>query len=58
MMDCAEGKGPALSLNETSTPGDDGCIRRCIRCGIVETKGESAHGLVVDCKSCSSVGSM
>jgi hypothetical protein len=29
-----------------------------VRCGIVEMSGESAHGFVLDERSCSSVGSI
>lgn len=30
----------------------------CVKCGIVEIRGDSAHGLVSEVRSCSSVGSM
>ena len=38
--------------------GSSVMMRVCIKCGIVDTSGERAHGLVGDVKSCSRVGSM
>lgn len=44
-IDCAGG-------NTASSP------RECAKCGIVAASGDSAHGFVLEVRSCSSVGSI
>lgn len=39
-------------------PSTGAKIRVCVKCGIVEMRGERAHGRVDDVRSCSKVGSI
>jgi hypothetical protein len=45
-----------LLRDDDHCEADDG-MRSCMKCGMVDMRGERAHGLVGDIRSCSKVGS-
>jgi hypothetical protein len=54
----ASALGQIRLLREDEGGERESTVRSCIKCGIVEMSGDSAHGFVEDIRSCSKVGSM
>jgi hypothetical protein len=58
VLGVASAMGQIRLLREDEGGERESSVRSCIKCGIVEMRGDSAHGFVEDVRSCSKVGSM